>query len=294
MSDWRQITRRDFVRDSALGALALGLGASARGAFAAEGPKSIVALVRDEKVLSATNAADAATVKKMLDQAVQAATGESSAAAAWKKLIKPTDVVGLVPTTALTPTHPELIAAVTDALKEAGVAAGNIQSVQRNKEAATKCTALISLPGLKVHTLTGMGTVLKNYITLGDNKASMYHKENNVALGEIWTMPAVKGKTRLIIVDALQGLCAQGPQKDPKYMWNYNGLLVSTDPVAAEAIALQILQAKRNSFKGGETWEISPAPLSVAAADKKYNLGTSDRAKIDLKLTGWEKEALVS
>jgi uncharacterized protein (DUF362 family) len=277
-----------------LGALALGIGASATGvSFGADGgDKSIVALVRDEKVLGASNAADPGIVKKMLDEAVKTATGESSAAAAWKKLIKPDDVVGLVPTKALTPTHGELLTAVTDAIKEAGVAADRIQNVQGKKDLAEKCTVLISMPGLKVHQLTGLGTVMKNYIQLGTNRASYYHGEKNVELGAIWQMPIVKGKTRLVLVDAIQALCAQGPQKDPKYMWGYCGLIASTDPVAAETIALKILQAKRNAVKG-ETWEISPAPLCVAAADKEYKLGTSDPAKIALKTIGWEKDLLI-
>ncbi len=290
MSDWRQVTRRDFVRDSALAALAAG---SVRFSFAAEGDKSLVALVRDEKAIGAGNAVDAATVKKMVEEAVKAVTGESSASAAWKKLIKPDDVVGLVTTTAITPTHAEVVAAVTEGIKAAGVPADRIQEVQRKKDAAAQCTALISIPGLKTHRLTGIGTVLKNYITFGSQPARTFHGENNVKLGSIWLEPTVKGKTRLVLVDALAGAYEGGPQKDPKYVWNYNGLIASTDPVAAETIALKIIMAKRKAVKG-EEWEISPAPLCVAAADKEYKLGTSDPAKIALKAIGWEKDILIS
>jgi len=31
----------------------------------------------------------------------------------------------------------------------------------------------------------------------------------------------------------------------------------------------------------------------VAAADKEYKLGTSDPAKIAVKMSGWEKDALI-
>lgn len=296
MSDYGHLTRRDFVRDSAIGALALGVGISAGPpTFAAEAGagKSLVALVRDEKVLGEDHKADPDILKKMLDEAIKSVTGESSAAAGWKKLIKPDDVVGLVPTKAVNPTHDELVKAVTAALQEAGVAADRIQNVQGKKDAVEKCTALISMPALKVHSLTGLGTVMKNYITFS-GKASSYHKENNGKLGEIWQMPAVKGKTRLILVDALQPLFERGPKADPKYLWHYNGLMASADPVAAEAISLAIIMAKRKAFKGGETWELAPAPLCVAAADKEFNLGNSDPAKIAVKMTGWEKDALIS
>ena len=293
MSDYRDLTRRDFVRDGALGALLVGAAASAsRVAFGAADGKSLVAIVRDEKVQDAENKVDAAVLKKMLDQAVTAVTGESSAEAAWKKLVKPEDTVGIVATGALNKTHAELIEAVTEAIKAAGVPADKIQSVQGKKDLVAQCTALVSLPALKAHTLTGIGTVLKNYITFGSKPAREFHKENNGGIGSIWLEPAVKGKTRIIIIDALRPLCAAGPQKDPKFSWNYNGLIAGTDPVALEAVALKIIMAKRKEIKGAD-WELTPPPLCVAAADKEYKLGTSDLAKIAIKVTGWEKDALV-
>ena len=291
MSDYRTLTRRDFVKDSTLGALALGLAATAsRAGFAAE-EKSIVAIVRDEKVQDAAGKIDDAALRKMLDEVIKTATGESSGAAGWKKLIKPDDVVGLVPTEHFNKTHPEVIAAVTAAIVEAGVPAGRIQNVQGKIAAAEKCTALVSLPALKTHWLTGLGTVMKNYITF-TGKPSAYHQEKNAELGSIWSAPAIKGKTRIVLVDALRPLCAGGPQVDPKYVWNYNGLMAGTDPVAVEATALKILQAKRNAVKG-EPWEITPPPLCVAAADKQYKLGTSDPGKIAVKMSGWEKDLLI-
>jgi len=295
--DYRKLTRRDFVRDSTFGALVLGTGltapATSLAAEAAGEAKSVVALVRDQKALGENNMADSAIVKKMLDEMIQLATGESSAAAGWKKLIKPDDVVGLVPTPALNRTHKELIDAVQAAVAEAGVAPDRILQVQGKKDLVEKCTALISLPALKVHALTGIGTVMKNYITLGAKRANSYHQAQNVELGEIWLMPTVKGKTRIVIVDALRPLFDRGPQTDPKSSWNYNGLFASTDPVAAETVALQILTAKRKAVKG-EAWEITPPPLCVEAADKKFNLGTSDPKKIVLKLSGWKEDLLVS
>lgn len=296
MSDYRYLTRRDFVRDGALGALALGVGAPVpRGAFAeaAGEAKSVVTLVRDEKVLDEAHKADPAVVKKMLDEVIKSVTGESSAAVGWKKLVKPDDVVGLVPTKAVNPTHEEVTKAVEAAVAEAGVAADRILSVQGKKDLVAKCTVLISLPALKTHWLTGLGTVMKNYITFGDKKASEFHQDKNGEMGSIWLLPAVKGKTRIVIVDALQPLFERGPKPDPKYLWHYNGLMAGTDPVAVETMALAILMAKRKAFKG-EPWELTPPPLCVAAADKEYHLGTNDPSKIALKVSGWEKDLLVS
>jgi len=294
VSDYHHLTRRDFVRDGALGALVVGATVSAPlpALSEAAGEKSLVAIVRDEKVQGADNKIDTAVLKKMLDDLVMAVTGESSGAAAWKKLVKPEDTVGLVSTTHLLKTHSELTEAVTAAVKDAGVPADKILSVQGKKALLGQCTALITLPALKAHYLTGISTVFKMYISLGEKPASTYHKDNSGALASIWLEPALKGKTRIVIVDALRPLCAQGPQIDPKYLWNYNGLMASTDPVALEATALKIIMAQRKIVKG-EPWELSPPALCVAAADKEYKLGTSDPAKITVKVIGWEKDALV-
>lgn len=293
MSDYRHVTRRDFVRDGTLGALALGAGLTAAAHAAPGGDKSVVVLVRDEKALGDANAVDKAVLKKMLEETVKSVTGESSATAGWKKLIKPDDVVGLVPTPAVNPTHRELVDAVREALTEAGIAADRIQEVQRKKDLAAKCTALITMPALKVHRLTGIGTVMKNYILFSDKPARSYHMDNNGKLAEIWNMATVKGKTRLVLIDSLRPLFHGAERRpNPQYFWNYSGLLASTDPVAAETVGLKILQAKRNAFKG-EAWELAPVPLCVAAADKEYKLGTSDPKNIDLKTSGWEKELLI-
>jgi hypothetical protein len=147
------------------------------------------------------------------------------------------------------------------------------------------------LPALKAHWLTGIGTVLKNYITLSGNPSS-YHDSNNANLGEIWNMPHVKGKTKLVLVDALQPLCDKGPQPDPRYLWDYKGLIASRDPVAVEAVCLKVILQKRQALRG-EPWPLSPPPLCVEMADKKYGLGTSPMEQIQLDRIGWTADALV-
>ena len=102
----------------------------------------------------------------------------------------------------------------------------------------------------------------------------------------------MKGKTRLVLVDALRPLCDKGPQPDPRYMWDYKGLIAGTDPVAVETIALRIIMEKRRALRG-EPWPISHPPLCVAAADERFHLGTSRMEEIKLQRAGWEGEALV-
>lgn len=251
-----------------------------------------VTLVRDAGVLpDGSSAVDAIKLKKMVNEALFSVTGQKNLKDAWMSLLKPTDIVGLVPSAALNPTHDELTRIVTQSLMAGGVPAKNIRVADGGKGDAEACTALISLPGLKAHWLTGIGTVMKNYIMFSGHPSD-YHDQNSSKLGEIWNMPHVKGKTRLVLVDALRPLCDKGPQVDPRYLWPYCGLIAGKDPVAAETIGLRILTGKRTELRG-EPWPLSPPPLCVAAADEVYNLGTSRKEEIKLQQIGWSKYLLL-
>ncbi|MFH1176585.1 MAG: DUF362 domain-containing protein [Acidobacteriota bacterium] len=288
----RPVTRRDFVRSSAGAALGMSLYGAVATAQAGRTPRSAkVALVRRQDALSATHAVNVAALGEMLRETVTLLTGAASAREGWRSLVKPDDIVGLVPTPHLNPTHDEVVAAVRVALVDAGIPADNIRLAQGGPAKAEACTALISLPALKAHWLTGIGTVLKNYIMFS-GRPSHYHDESNDRLGEIWLRPEVKGKTRLVLVDALRPLCDKGPQVDPRYLWDYKGLIAGTDPVAVEAVCLKIITAKREALRG-EPWPLSPPPLCVAMADSRYGLGTAQLNEISILRSGWSADALV-
>ena len=292
MSERRVVTRRDFVRGTAGAAMGVSLFGVGWAEQATREPRSAtVTLVRDQRALSASHEVDVAVLKEMLAETVTHVTGKANARDAWRALVTPEDVVGLVPTPHLNPTHDEVVAAVRTALVDAGIPADRIRLAQGGPGKAEACTALISLPALKAHWLTGIGTVLKNYIMYSGHP-SHYHDDNNDRLGEIWLLPHVKGKTRLVLVDALRPLCDKGPQPDPRYLWDYKGLIAGTDPVAVEAICLKIITAKREALRG-EPWPLSPPPLCVQMADKRYGLGTCKMDEIRLERAGWAEGALV-
>jgi len=285
------ITRRDFVRGTVGATLGVAAMGSTLPALAASVPLSQVVLVRDQGVLDGQHAANRDILKIMLRNVLTKVTGELDPRLAWRSLVKTDDVIGLVATDHLNKTHNELIDLVRDSLVEAGVPESNIRNGQGGPEKARTCTALIALPALKAHWLTGIGTVLKNYITLSGNPSS-YHDANNANLGEIWNMPHVKGKTKLVLVDALRPLCDKGPQVDPRYLWDYKGLIAGRDAVAVETVCLKIILQKRQALRG-EPWPLSPPPLCVEMADKKYGLGTSRMEQIQLDRIGWTTDALV-
>ncbi len=286
------ITRRDFIR----GTIGATIGTSILGfpwpKAEAKGPRSSsVTIVRDKQAMDSSHNVDSTILENMLEQTLIKCTGQKNTKDAWLSLVKPNDTIGLVPTPHLNPTHGELVDAIKGSLVDAGIPRNRIRLAQGGPHNPKACTALIALPALKAHWLTGIGTVLKIYILYSGNP-SRFHEGNNSKLGETWSYPFVKGKTKLVLVDALYPLCDKGPQPDPRYKWAYNGLIAGTDPVAVETVCLKIIMEKRKAIRG-EPWPISPPPICIEAADKVYGLGTSRLDEITIENYGWEKDRLV-
>jgi uncharacterized protein (DUF362 family) len=291
-SKQKGLTRRDFLR----GTIGVTLGASIMGprfvtASNTSKDASLVTIVRNKNAMDSTKTVDPAILKTMLIETLIKCTGQKNPKDAWNSILKPNDIIGLVPTPHLNPTHPEVVDAVKNSLIEAGFAEDKIRDAQGGPYKPKSCTALIGLPGLKAHWLTGIGTVMKLYIMYSGSPRS-YHDENSAKLGEIWNLPMVKGKTKLTLIDALHPLCDKGPQVDPRYKWAYNGLIAGTDPVAVETVCLRIIMEKRKALRG-EPWPLSPPPLCVEAADKVYGLGTSNWDNIKVETSGWEEGLLL-
>lgn len=119
------ITRRDFVRGSV--AVALGASVPVKAWEQGSGRSSTVVLVRSEKALGAANQVNVQVLRQILGQTVLQVTGTKSEREAWRSLANPEEIVGLVPTSHLNPTHRELIEAVHAALIEAGIPQNHIR-----------------------------------------------------------------------------------------------------------------------------------------------------------------------
>jgi len=291
------ITRRDFLRVAAMTPLA---GAFAYGLKIGEKPspnKARVVLVRDKNALISFNNPDPEVTKKMLDDAVMALLEEKNPLDAWKRLIKPSDIVGIKSNVwSYIPTGRVIEQAIKRRVMDAGVPDERIgisdRGVRRNR-IFQKATALINVRPARTHHWSGMGTCLKNYITFVSDLPD-YHPDSCADLAKIWYLPRVKGKTRLNILIMLHPLFhGIGPHHfSRKYTWEYNGILVGQDPVAVDATGLRILQVKRREFFGRER------PLQVPAkhiflADTRHHLGVSDPDRIELIKLGWEEGILI-
>jgi hypothetical protein len=236
-------------------------------------------------------------LESMLDEAVKTLLETGDPVEAWRKLIKSSDVVGVKSNEwPKLPTPKALEGAIKRRLLDVGVAEENMSIADKGvleNPIFQKATALVNVRPLRTHHWAGIGSCLKNYIQYVPNRSS-YHPEACAALGSIWSLPMVQGKTRLNILSVLTPqFYGRGANFfDPRYVWPYGGLIVGTDPVAVDTIGAHLLQVKRTAFFG-EDRALDALPSHIIVADKKYNLGVSDLNRIQLVKLGWMDEVLI-
>lgn len=289
------ITRRTVLQQGSLlvaGSTLAGLPSSVAGEA-----KSRVVLIRDPKAVASDGSINASVVADMLDAAVTRLLDEQDPVAAWKRVVVPTDTVGVKSNEwRHLPTPAGLETAIRVRLVDAGVKAERIAVADRavlKNPVFSAATALINVRPLRTHHWSGLGTLIKNYVMFVPDPWS-YHANACEPLGAIWHLPHVKGKTRLnILVMLTPQFHSTGPHHYSRtYVWSYGGLLVSRDPVAADAVGAAIIQAKRRQHFGEER-PIAPPPHHIRFADTTYGLGVSSLERIELVRLGWGENALV-
>ncbi len=178
-------------------------------------------------------------------------------------------------------THVPLVTAVTDSLQDAGIPAGQIVlydqsttelttagfAINRDGEGVrcygsdksykdytdvggtavqlspilSDCTALINMPVLKAHMLSGITFALKNHFGSTQYPGALH---NGIArkIADLNALPEIKDRTRLVIGDILEANLEFG-YGFPYWVADYRGdsILMSFDPVAHDAVGLDIL-----------------------------------------------------
>ncbi len=295
------LTRRDFIKGVGVAAVggavggAVGLPAMAEEIRATQSTSRVV-MIRDEGAVSEDGAIDGARIQQMLDEAMVSLFGMETPSDCWKMIIKPDDIVGIKTNIwRFLPTPSEVEQAIRRGVMEAGVPEENIGMGDQNVlrlDIFHRTTALINSRPMRTHAWSGVGSLIKNYIMF-DNPSD-YHEDACADLATLWQLPIVRGKTRLnILVMLTPQFHNIGPHHfDPMYVWPYKGLIVSTDPVAADAVGLRILQQKRREVFGGER-PLQPTAHHIRLADEVHHLGNADMSRIDLVRLGWDGDALI-
>ncbi len=145
-----------------------------------------------------------------------------------------------------------------------------------------QCTAAVNVPVLKDHNIAGLSLSLKNYFGAIENPNKFHRTNCDPYVADLNMYPPIREKNKLIVCDAITALYEGGPTDcRPQYMWNYNGLMIGTDPVAVDQIGLMLLEEKRASEGLPPLAAVGRHPKYIyTAADSDHLLGVRDPEKI--------------
>lgn len=141
------------------------------------------------------------------------------------------------------------------------------------------CTAMVNVPILKDHDLSGVSIGLKNFYGAIHNP-NKYHQNNcNPYIADLNTHPYIRQKVKLTICDALRPQYHGGPSFKPQWIWKFGAILFSLDPVALDAVGADILEQKRRAEALPTLREAGRHPEYIHTA-ATYGLGVDDLEQI--------------
>ncbi|MFO8012480.1 MAG: DUF362 domain-containing protein [Phycisphaerae bacterium] len=272
--------------------------------------KSRVVVVTHPEVIIRDYRANLPIVREMLDRGVAELFGRRTEAEAWADVAREGDFVAVKHNQTHAPTlhtHTEINSVLIERLTgRAGVDPKRFLAVDRrlpepydelsdpftlpSRNLTTRlrrlyteaATAVVNVSVLKTHFDDGLSAALKNHLGSVNNPSAYHGWEPDRmprSLPELNALPPLRSKTRLVIIDAIRPLYARGPFDDTRYRWDFRGLVVATDPVAADAVGLRILEAQRAKARG-QAWPVTAARAMVAWG-QEIALGNADPDRID-------------
>lgn len=155
---------------------------------------------------------------------------------------------------------------------------------------------LINLPVLKDHQSAGVTLSLKNLSHGLVNNVCRSHSSNTLnACGSfipaVVSMPVIRNKAVLHVLDGVKGLYHGGPGSRPQFVWEHKTLYFATDPVALDHICWKAIDQKRVAMglkpvaedrpdKYSTFLDRQPEHIEIAGA---MGLGEWNESKIDLR-----------
>lgn len=140
-------------------------------------------------------------------------------------------------------------------------------------------TALINVGVLKDHDLAGVSIGLKNWYGVIHNPNKHHDDGCNPYVPHLAAYPLIRDKLRLTVIDGMSAQCHGGPARNPRWIWPWQGVLVSRDPVAVDSIGRKIIAERRAELGLPSLAEAKREPVYIETAGK-LGLGIADPAKV--------------
>jgi uncharacterized protein (DUF362 family) len=148
----------------------------------------------------------------------------------------------------------------------------------------TRCAHLINIPVLRDHPTIGVSLSLKNHYGSVDSPSSLHGPNFKCEphIAQLNALEPIRKKTRLIILPALVGVY-EGHHSPPQF--EYNGLIVSMDPVAVDTLGYKIIEEQRNKHDLRPLAKTGRYP-SYIDSSAELGLGTNDPERIEKIMIG--------
>jgi hypothetical protein len=133
------------------------------------------------------------------------------------------------------------------------------------KIVTTQVNKVINLPVLKHHQSAGVTIALKNMSHGFVNNVNRSHitptaNACGVFIPSVVSLPVIRQKVVLHIVDAVKASYHGGPGGRPEYIWEPKTLYFGTDPVALDKTGWRVIDAKRK--------QVGMAPIAMSKPDQ--------------------------
>ena len=168
---------------------------------------------------------------------------------------------------------------------EATVSASGAIGSLYSRIVTEECDALVSASVLKDHNLAGLSCALKNFYGAIHNPNKYHDNGCDPFVADVCAHRHIRGRLRLAVCDATEPQYHGGPPSRPRWRWRYGGIVISTDAVALDRVALAILERKRER-EGMRSLEAEARPVGYLAGAAARGLGIADLADVDVVSVG--------
>ena len=146
---------------------------------------------------------------------------------------------------------------------------------------STECTALVSFGIVKDHDLSGVSAGMKNWYGVIHNPNKYHDNGCDPYIVDVARHPFIRDKLRLTVLDGVVAQCHGGPAYRAGATFELGLVAASTDPVAADLWAWQVIEAERRR-RGMPTLEEAGRPVRFLATAARHGLGVDDPDRLSL------------
>jgi uncharacterized protein (DUF362 family) len=148
-----------------------------------------------------------------------------------------------------------------------------------------ECDKIINMPILKDHGLCGVTLSLKNLAYGLCENNGRFHGPEYIGpfIADFCALPEVKKKVVLHILDGLEACYDRGPRpRKLRSLFTPKSIWLSSDPVALDAVGLEVIQKERRS-RAYRTLQEEGRPIDHIDLAAKKGVGVSDLERIALE-----------